>query len=86
MPLNTDPTAVAEEPNRWCVEGQWQIYRDAKMINEKGNMARLINEEHKVLTGSLHTMPDVHRLFQKHKCEWMARNLGIYSEEIVRQF
>jgi len=28
---NTNPTPVAEEPNRWCVEGQWKIYSDAKM-------------------------------------------------------
>ncbi|KAK4724143.1 hypothetical protein R3W88_026922 [Solanum pinnatisectum] len=35
VPPNTDPAPVAEEPNRWCVEGQSKIYRDAKMKNEK---------------------------------------------------
>uniref|UniRef100_M1DCB4 Integrase core domain containing protein n=1 Tax=Solanum tuberosum TaxID=4113 RepID=M1DCB4_SOLTU len=30
---NDDPTPVARELNRWCVEGQWQIYRDAKMAD-----------------------------------------------------
>ncbi|KAG5605842.1 hypothetical protein H5410_027334 [Solanum commersonii] len=81
-----DPTPVASEPNRWCVEGQWQIYRDAKMRNNKGKMARLITEECRVLTGSLHTVPDIHRLFNLYKCNWMARNPGTYSEEIVREF
>uniref|UniRef100_M1DL65 Integrase core domain containing protein n=1 Tax=Solanum tuberosum TaxID=4113 RepID=M1DL65_SOLTU len=65
--IRTSPTAPRITQNQT---------RDAKMINEKGNMARLINEERKVLIGSLHTMPDIHRLFQKHKCEWMARKLG----------
>ena len=47
VPRNDDPTPVSAEPNRWCVEGQWQIYRDAKMINDKQKMARTIIEEHK---------------------------------------
>ncbi|KAG5596525.1 hypothetical protein H5410_037757, partial [Solanum commersonii] len=72
-PPNNIPTPVAGEPNRWCVEGQWQIYRDAKM-------------ERRVLTGSLHTVPDIHRLFNLHKCDWMARDPGTYSEEIVWEF
>ncbi|KAG5579544.1 hypothetical protein H5410_050171 [Solanum commersonii] len=85
-PPNDVPTPVAGELNRWCVEGQWQIYRDAKMVNEKQKMARLITEERRVLTGSLHTVPDIHRLFNLHKCDWMARDPGTYSEEIVREF
>uniref|UniRef100_M1DJX7 Integrase core domain containing protein n=1 Tax=Solanum tuberosum TaxID=4113 RepID=M1DJX7_SOLTU len=85
-PRNEDPTPVAGEPNRWCVEGQWQIYRDAKMRNNKGKMDRPITEERRVLTGSLHTFPDIHRLFNLHKCDWMARDPGTYSEEIVREF
>uniref|UniRef100_M1DSH3 Integrase core domain containing protein n=1 Tax=Solanum tuberosum TaxID=4113 RepID=M1DSH3_SOLTU len=83
---NDDPTPVAGELNRWCVEGQWQIYRDAKMINNKQKMARLITEERRVLTGSLHVVPDIHRLFNLQKCDWMARDPGMYSEEIVREF
>uniref|UniRef100_M1DCI6 Integrase core domain containing protein n=1 Tax=Solanum tuberosum TaxID=4113 RepID=M1DCI6_SOLTU len=35
IPRNENPTLVTGEPNRWCVEGQWQIYRDAKMIMTK---------------------------------------------------
>ncbi|KAG5625171.1 hypothetical protein H5410_010389, partial [Solanum commersonii] len=31
VPPNDAPTLVGGEPNRWCVEGQWQIYRDANM-------------------------------------------------------
>ncbi|KAG5579575.1 hypothetical protein H5410_050202 [Solanum commersonii] len=56
------------------------------MVNDKQKMARLITEERRVLTGSLHTVPDIHRLFNLHKCDWMAREPGTYSEEIVREF
>ncbi|KAG5600569.1 hypothetical protein H5410_031939 [Solanum commersonii] len=49
-------------------------------------MARLITEERRVLTGSLHTVPNIHRLFNLHKCDWMARDLGTYNKEIVREF
>ncbi|KAG5579551.1 hypothetical protein H5410_050178 [Solanum commersonii] len=56
------------------------------MINDKQKMARLITEERRVLTGSLHIVPDIHRLFNLHKCDWMARDPGMYSEEIVREF
>uniref|UniRef100_M1DGL3 Integrase core domain containing protein n=1 Tax=Solanum tuberosum TaxID=4113 RepID=M1DGL3_SOLTU len=86
VPRNDDPTPAAGKPNRWCVEGQWQIYRDAKMINDKQKMARTITEERRVLTGSLHTVPEIHRLFNLHKCDWMARDPGTYSEEIVQEF
>uniref|UniRef100_M1DMJ6 Integrase core domain containing protein n=1 Tax=Solanum tuberosum TaxID=4113 RepID=M1DMJ6_SOLTU len=86
VPRSYDPDPVGGEPNRWCVEGKWQIYRDAKMKNGKEKMARLITEERRVLTGSLHTVPEIHHLFQRHKYEWMAREPGTYSEEIVREF
>ncbi|KAG5579965.1 hypothetical protein H5410_050592 [Solanum commersonii] len=49
-------------------------------------MARLITEERRVLTGSLHTVLDIHQLFNLHKCDWMARDPGTYSEETVREF
>uniref|UniRef100_M1DI46 Integrase core domain containing protein n=1 Tax=Solanum tuberosum TaxID=4113 RepID=M1DI46_SOLTU len=86
MPQSYDPDPVAGEPNIWCVEGQWKIYQDAKMLNEKEKMARLITEEHIVLTGTLHTILDIHRLFQLRRCDWMARDPGTYSKEIVWEF
>uniref|UniRef100_M1DDR7 Integrase core domain containing protein n=1 Tax=Solanum tuberosum TaxID=4113 RepID=M1DDR7_SOLTU len=46
----------------------------------------LMAEERRVLTGSLHTVPNIHKLFNLHKCEWMARDPGTYSEEMVREF
>uniref|UniRef100_M1DI70 Integrase core domain containing protein n=1 Tax=Solanum tuberosum TaxID=4113 RepID=M1DI70_SOLTU len=52
---NDQSDPVDGEPNRWCIEGQWQIYRDTMMKN-------------------------------RHKCEWMARDPGTYSEEIVQEF
>ncbi|KAG5631674.1 hypothetical protein H5410_003391 [Solanum commersonii] len=39
VPRNEDPTLVAGEPNKWSVEGQWQIYEDAKIKNDKEKMA-----------------------------------------------
>uniref|UniRef100_M1DEI2 Integrase core domain containing protein n=1 Tax=Solanum tuberosum TaxID=4113 RepID=M1DEI2_SOLTU len=39
VPLSYDPNPMVGEPNIWCVEGQWQIYRDAKMKNDKEKMA-----------------------------------------------
>ncbi|KAG5594863.1 hypothetical protein H5410_036095 [Solanum commersonii] len=56
------------------------------MVNDKQKMARLITEERRVLTRSLHTVPDIHWLFNLHKCDWMARDPGTYSKEIVREF
>uniref|UniRef100_M1D955 Integrase core domain containing protein n=1 Tax=Solanum tuberosum TaxID=4113 RepID=M1D955_SOLTU len=86
VPPNTDTHLVAEEPNRWYVEGQWQIYMDASMLNEKRKKAQLITEKRRVLTERLHTIPNIHQLSQKHKCEWMDRIPGNYSAEIVREF
>uniref|UniRef100_M1DY12 Integrase core domain containing protein n=1 Tax=Solanum tuberosum TaxID=4113 RepID=M1DY12_SOLTU len=86
MPSNTEPAPIADEPNRWCVSGQWQIYRDAWMMTEKDRMARLVTDECLVLTGSLHTALAIHELFKRHMCDWMARNPGSYNEKIVREF
>uniref|UniRef100_M1DF63 Integrase core domain containing protein n=1 Tax=Solanum tuberosum TaxID=4113 RepID=M1DF63_SOLTU len=48
VPPNTDHAPVAEEPNRWCMSGHWQIYRDTLMLTEKDRMARFGTEEHRV--------------------------------------
>ena len=42
--------------------------------------------ERQVQTGRLHTVPVVHDFFSRHQLEWMARCVGSYSEEIVREF
>ncbi|TMW99987.1 hypothetical protein EJD97_001564 [Solanum chilense] len=31
-------TLVADQPNWWCVDGHYQVYSDAKFLNEKGVM------------------------------------------------
>lgn len=54
------------------VDGQHQIYSDVKILNERGVMTRLVTVERRILTGSLHTVPEVHRLFTRHKLEWMS--------------
>ncbi|KAG5631719.1 hypothetical protein H5410_003436 [Solanum commersonii] len=74
IPRNENPTPVAGDPNKGRVQGQWQIYHDAKMINDKEKMARLIIEERRVLTKIMHTVPDIHRIFNLHNEEiiWYA--------------
>ncbi|KAG5585349.1 hypothetical protein H5410_045783 [Solanum commersonii] len=56
------------------------------MINNKEKTARIVTEERRVLTGSLHIVPDIHRLFNLHKCDWMAQDLVTNSKEIVQEF
>ena len=53
------------------------------MLNDKGVMTRLVTVKHRVLMGYFHKVLNVHRLFTRHRLEWMARSLGRYSEEIV---
>lgn len=36
-PLINVLASVADQPYRWCVQGQYQFYRDAKMIKIKGS-------------------------------------------------
>ncbi|KAG5594533.1 hypothetical protein H5410_035765 [Solanum commersonii] len=61
-------------------------YQHHKMMTLLQWPASQIDEERRVLTGSLHTVPNIHRLFKLHKYDWMARDLGTYNEEIVREF
>lgn len=56
------------------------------MLNKKGVMKWLVTEERRVLTRSLHTVPEVHILFNLQNIDWMARDFDNYSEEIVQMF
>ena len=78
------PTPASDQSNRWCVDGQFHVYSDAKFLTDKGVMTRTLTLERRVLTGSLPTMPEIHNLFTRHRLEWTARPLGRYSEEMVR--
>ena len=80
------PTPATDQPNRWCVEGQFQVYSDAKFLTDKGVMTRTLILERRVLTGSLPMMPEIHNLFTRHRLEWTARPLERYSEEMVLEF
>ena len=80
------PTPASDQPNRWCVEGQFQIYSDAKFLTNKGVMTRTLTLERRVLTRSIPSMPEIHNLFTRHRLEWTAHLLGRYSEEVVREF
>ena len=44
-PLIDVPTPVANQPNWWYVEGQYQIYRYVKLLNDKGVMTRTLTIE-----------------------------------------
>ena len=49
-------------------------------------MTRTLTVEQRVLTGSLHIVLKVHKMFTRQKLEWMARSLESYREEVVREF
>lgn len=44
-PLTDFPAPVTNQPNWWCVEGQYQIYRDVKLLKNKGVMTRTLTIE-----------------------------------------
>ena len=48
-PLTDVPVSIVDQPNRWCIEGQYQIYRDAKMLNDKGVTTQILTVERQVL-------------------------------------
>ena len=79
-------TLVADQPNRWCVDGQYLVYSDVKFLNDKGVMKQTLTLERRVLKRSLPTMPDIHNLFTRHRLEWTTHSLGRYSEELVLEF
>ena len=83
---NHDLSLVVNQPNRWCVDEQYQVYSDTNFLNDKGVMTRTLTLERRVLTGSLLTMPEIHKLFTRHRLEWTARSLGRYSGELVQEF
>ena len=35
-------TPVADQPNRWCVDGRYQAYSEAKLLNDKGVMTQTL--------------------------------------------
>ena len=49
-------TPVADQPYRWCVDGQYQVSLDSKFLNDKGVMTRTLTLERRVFTGSVPTM------------------------------
>ena len=70
------PASLAELPNQWCVEVQPQVYKDAKLPNDKMVMTQILTLERWVLTGSLPTISAIHALFTRHRLEWMTLDVG----------
>ena len=81
-PQEDVPARVPKEPNPWCIDSQYQVYREAKVLNDKGVITRLLTVKQIILIGRLHTILDVQRFFTHHRLEWMARSLGSYSDEM----
>lgn len=73
-------------PNQWCVDGEYQVFKDTKVLNYKGMMTQLVMVEHRVFMGSLHTILDVQRFFTRQTLEWNERTLWTYGKKIVREF
>ena len=74
-------TPIANQPKRWCVDGQYQVYSDAMFCNYKRVTTRTLTLERRVLKGSLFTMQEIDYHFTRHRLEWIARSLHRYSEE-----
>lgn len=49
-------------------------------------MTSLVKVDGRVLIGSLHIIHAVHKLFHCHPLEWVARTVGCYNREIMREF
>uniref|UniRef100_M1DUW8 Integrase core domain containing protein n=1 Tax=Solanum tuberosum TaxID=4113 RepID=M1DUW8_SOLTU len=84
--VSIEPAPKANESNKWCIAGQFQLYQNDTMLNNHRRMTQTVTVELKVLTGSLHTAPAIQELFRRHKFEWMARSLRTYSEAMTRDF
>ena len=65
-PLTGVLAPVDDQPNQWCVQGQFQVYTDTKLPNDEGVMTRTLTLERRVLTGSLVTTLSIHALFTKY--------------------
>ena len=65
---------------------KYQVYNDAKLLNDKGVMAWYLTLKRRVLTRSLSTIQAIHALFTRHRLEWTSPNVGRYSEVMVQEF
>ena len=68
------------------MDEKYQVYSDAKFLNDKGVMTWTLTLERRVFTGCLLTIREIRNLFTRHRLEWTTRSLGRYSEELVREF
>ena len=74
---------VPDEANRWFIVGQYLIYGNAMILNDNIGMTRLVKFEQQFLTGRLHIVPEVHKMFTHHGLGWMACSQYSYREEVV---
>ena len=58
------PTPASDQPNRWCVDGQFQVYSDAKFLIDKEVMTRTLTLERRVLRESPNDAADPQPLHQ----------------------
>ena len=55
------------------------------MLNDKGVMTKTITVEQRLLTGIFPTMLSIHYVFTRHQLEFIARSVGLYNKEVVRE-
>lgn len=41
-PQENKPAPITDKPNRWFIDGQHKVYKDSKMLNERGVITRLV--------------------------------------------
>lgn len=75
-----------DQPNRWCGEGQYQVYTDAKVIFCNVVVTGTLVVELQVLKGSLLSISNAQDLFSRHLLERITTNVWRYNEEVVRVF
>lgn len=77
------PYLLLMKPNWWCIEGQYQGYKDAKMLNEKGIMTRLVKVECRVLIGVCTRSSRCTKCSSYTNSSRWIRDLDTDSEDIV---
>lgn len=64
-----------DQPNRWCGEGQYQVYTDAKVIFCNVVVTGTLVVELQVLKGSLLSISNAQDLFSRHLLERITTNV-----------
>ncbi|MCD9637698.1 hypothetical protein HAX54_021135 [Datura stramonium] len=84
---DSEPRTTPEaRSKRWFLHGSRDVYFAWLNLNEKGNPSRSIQGEKKIQINALNKVLELKRLFEGYNIYLMAKTLGKYSIEIVREF